>query len=646
MMVWHIICLNPSLNETIDEFPFYFGRLPGPTSNCVVMEDPTISRSQFTLEERLDGIYYVNHSVENAGELDGRIVQGEEKLSSFQVYVLKLGDITITLGTNYAKTLQAALKHSAELYMVNAGGGKEIGPLTGAQLIEGYRKNYFSLTTRLRALHNPNYIVTMQEVIDFENTNGHVDIRGTSEAVTPARPETSAKLGRLSSYLKRNKALVFSFCGGCAAVFIVTLIVISIVTLLRSTPQKDYMPIVSGPTTTTNEETVTETVIVREAIAFIKCKERNGTGFLLNMNGKTYLLSNEHVMRSGDRIEARLVDGTFLQLGEFAVAEDRRDLARFEVLNCKKEPLRFREDMPLLGEQITVYGNSLGSGVATESKGFIQGVGPTKIETNAEIVSGSSGSPLLDASNIVIGVAAFMELTDTGRENWGNMNTRYDGKVRRYAVRLNNVKWKTVERREYEKQVRIFAEFKTFFNYLVPFLLLETGKVAKENLVYDDLCSKDFSMREIEFNDILEKVAKAYEERNKVYIRWDERVKDRKELVRELNIAIDKRQLKKGDAEKVLSEYDEKTIEAYKKMKEMFQKMIIIRKDALNYARTFLLGQTWDTPQILKGYDGDSRESIDSYLKVIATGIDLMNQKMKDLNKILNEIEGDDNGNR
>ena len=74
--------------------------------------------------------------------------------------------------------------------------------------------------------------------------------------------------------------------------------------------------------------------------------------------------------------------------------------------------------------------------------------------------------------------------------------------------------------------------------------------------------------------------------------------------------------------------------------------MILIRKEALNNARTFLLGQTWDAPQILKGYEDDSRESIDNYLKVIATGIDLMNQKMKDLNKLLNEVEGDGNGDK
>ena len=198
-MSWHIICLMPSLNETVDEFPFHFGRLPGPTPNCVVMDDPIVSRSQFTLEKRLGGIYYVNHSEENAGELDGKIIQKELKLSPFQTHILKLGDITIALGTDYAKTSQAAVAYSVELYMVTANDGNEIGPLTGDQLIEGCEKGYFSRTTQLRTLQNPGKVLRMDGVVDFEEDEG---LGGTSTPLPSATPahivtaeETKAELG-------------------------------------------------------------------------------------------------------------------------------------------------------------------------------------------------------------------------------------------------------------------------------------------------------------------------------------------------------------------------------------------------------------------------------------------------------------------
>ena len=52
-MSWHIVCLMPNINETVNEFPFYVGRLPVPTANCVAIDDPTVSRQQFSLEKRL-----------------------------------------------------------------------------------------------------------------------------------------------------------------------------------------------------------------------------------------------------------------------------------------------------------------------------------------------------------------------------------------------------------------------------------------------------------------------------------------------------------------------------------------------------------------------------------------------------------------
>lgn len=425
----------------------------------------------------------------------------------------------------------------------------------------------------------------------------------------------------------------------------------------------------------TNTMSMTGIEVVREAIAIIESNETKGTGFLLDIGGTTYLMSNEHVVRSGQNIEARLLDGTLLKLGAFSVANDSRDLARFEVLGCKKTPLRLRRDTPTLGEQVTVYGNSLGSGVATESKGFVLGIGPTKVETNAEIVSGVSGSPLLDLSNRVIGVAYFMELTDTGKKNWGNADTRYDGKVRRYAVRLNDTSWKNINRYEYEAQVRAFTEFGAFWYYLSPFLLLETERVADRDLVYNDLCAKEFNQDQYGFNDILKEVANAYEKRRKSFARWDERSKSgtRAELVHRLNLETSRRQqlqdalaeydeanrqrstwakerykLKKAidnqlrienDAKNVLVAYDRKTKNIYETMKGALREMILVRKKALNHAQLFLTENTWDAPQILKGYNDNPTRSVESYQMIIKRWNDLMDQKLKDLSKLIKEIE-------
>ncbi len=384
---------------------------------------------------------------------------------------------------------------------------------------------------------------------------------------------------------------------------------------------------------------------VKEKIALIECNKEGGrgTGFLLGMGGKTYLVSNEHVVRSGGAIQARLIDGTILQLGEFSVAGDGRDLARFEVQNCNIAPLNLRESIPDMNEQVTVYGNSLGSGVATETRGFVQGVGPTSIETNAEIVRGNSGSPLIDSRGEVVGVAALMRLTDSGKEDWGNTNTRYDGNVRRFAVRMNGTNWKTLQRADYEKQVRALEEFKTYWGYLVPFLLFDTRKVSEQDLVYNDLNSKEFRLPGTGFDAKLKAVAEAYERLGKAFKKWDEFCNGRESYVRRINEALRNAEITEESAKKLIGKYEENTREAYEKLKETLRKMILVRKEALKHAQTFLGGWSWDAPQVAHGYDDDSSGSVAEYLKYLRNAIDLMDQKMKDLDKGIKEIEhGDD----
>lgn len=194
-MPWYMVCLMPKLNVAIDEFPLYVGRLVGPTPNCVIIDDPTVSRLQFTLEKRLSGIYYVNHSSENAGELDGITVRKEQKLNPFSVHVLKLGDMTITFGSNYTKVSQAAVEYSEELYMVMSG-GKEIGPLTGALIVEGCEKGYFTRATQLRSLRNPEVLMRMDEVVDFDDDEyegAPIEQPVNSRSLTAE--ETKAELG-------------------------------------------------------------------------------------------------------------------------------------------------------------------------------------------------------------------------------------------------------------------------------------------------------------------------------------------------------------------------------------------------------------------------------------------------------------------
>ena len=185
--MWHVICLMPKFEAIVTEVPFYLGRTQAPTPNSVVVDDPSVSRSQFSLEKRITGIYYVNRSSDNAAEIDGEFVFKEKKLTSNAVHIVKIDDITIAIGTDYALTENAAIDNSVELYMVRGNGGKEIGPLTGEQVVEGCEKGYFTQNTMLHTLRNPEHVLLMNEVVDF----GDDEIQSAGDGGTTSGSQTN-----------------------------------------------------------------------------------------------------------------------------------------------------------------------------------------------------------------------------------------------------------------------------------------------------------------------------------------------------------------------------------------------------------------------------------------------------------------------
>lgn len=374
---------------------------------------------------------------------------------------------------------------------------------------------------------------------------------------------------------------------------------------------------------------------IKDKLAIIDCKESSGTGFILEMGGKTYLMTNEHVVRSADTPQVRLLDGTPLELGAFSVATDR-DLARFEIKKCPVAPLQISDKLPNTGDIVAAYGNSLGSGVATESKGFIQGVGHLRLETNCEIVPGNSGGPIVAADGKVIGVAALIDRH--GSDDWTVKNTRYESAPRRFAVRFAKVEWKAIARSRYEQQVAVLREHQVYWGHLRPYLCLDIVDVAPDDLVFNDLKAKDFQLSANGYVEMLNALSKAYKKRTKCLNQYLEQRDGRSVYIRWLA----GKEIDEEDAKCALQEYDQKTCSLFEKVKNAFRDMIHKRREALELAKGVLRDNAWDAPQILSGYskdDSDRRGSVEWYLEGVQYFMDLMNQKLKDLNKEIEEIE-------
>lgn len=178
---------------------------------------------------------------------------------------------------------------------------------------------------------------------------------------------------------------------------------------------------------------------VRESLVVISCPNGRASGFLLKDKEKTYLYTNEHVVRLATSFEARLLSGNVVKTGAFQIPEGEGDVVRF-VVETNMPALKMSAETPKIGAVVSVLGDSGGAGVVTEIGGRIVGVGPDRIETDARFVPGNSGSPILNAAGDVVGIATY---ATKRKHDWTTAGTRFED-VRRFGYRIDNLKWRDV----------------------------------------------------------------------------------------------------------------------------------------------------------------------------------------------------------
>lgn len=155
---------------------------------------------------------------------------------------------------------------------------------------------------------------------------------------------------------------------------------------------------------------------VKRAIAVIHTYDRKdqplgqGTGFFINKHG--HAISNFHVFRGAHRAEVKLPSGTY-PVHKVLDEDPDSDLILFSVKikSSWHGFLSFVDKSPAVGERIVVIGNPLGL-EATVSDGIVSAhrkLDPfgSVIQITSPISPGSSGSPVLNLSGEVIGVATF-----------------------------------------------------------------------------------------------------------------------------------------------------------------------------------------------------------------------------------------------
>lgn len=208
--------------------------------------------------------------------------------------------------------------------------------------------------------------------------------------------------------------------------------------------------IATTPTTFASETNVTPSLDAkvgkylqdhRSDIVIITGTNGGGSGFIFSKGGRQFLASNIHVIAAVRPPSFATLDGTPLRFkpnSRFVAVGHDIFMMELEASSNGIPVVESFEKTVTVNDPIVVFGNSGGGDVATAITGKVVGIGPDRVEIDAEIEHGNSGSPIVHlSSGKVIGVATYVmtEKTISGKT-----------KDRRFGYRLDTVrKWEAVD---------------------------------------------------------------------------------------------------------------------------------------------------------------------------------------------------------
>ncbi|WP_309396612.1 S1 family peptidase [Cerasicoccus maritimus] len=211
-----------------------------------------------------------------------------------------------------------------------------------------------------------------------------------------------------------------------------------------------------------------------DAIAIIEGDDGVGSGFLLEMKERKFLVTNSHVITGAIRLSAKTTRGTEITLPRYFFVAKDRDLAIFPINfdGDFLEPLTEYSEVDI-GEAVTVFGNERGASVVTQLTGKVNGVGPARVEIDAPFVEGNSGSPVVHHdSGCVIGLATYYieyekPEADTDPKEYVSGKKKQKER-RRFAERIDNVtEWDKVSLHMLQQEAEKLNSYEDFLEGVI-----------------------------------------------------------------------------------------------------------------------------------------------------------------------------------
>ncbi|AHF89086.1 trypsin [Opitutaceae bacterium TAV5] len=240
-------------------------------------------------------------------------------------------------------------------------------------------------------------------------------------------------------------------------------------------------------------------------IVLIQSNDGAATGFMTKLRGVDFIVTNLHVLSGSEGLTFRNLRGETIAVGPaFGAVGSDIALLRIEKaegsLSASPDVMKTAK----IGDKVVVVGNRLGSGVATQVSGLIQGVGPTLVEVNATFQPGNSGSPIFNlTTGEVIGVASYAETRKINIEATYGTAARKSAssdteiEKRWFGYRIDSVKkWESLDLDEFNRQAARIAEFREFSESLLELVQFRFGSARLHPRLsalfynYEDQCRR------------------------------------------------------------------------------------------------------------------------------------------------------------
>jgi S1-C subfamily serine protease len=172
--------------------------------------------------------------------------------------------------------------------------------------------------------------------------------------------------------------------------------------------------------------------VAYEKILDLSDSKGSGSGFVIDRNGKKYIITNAHVIEDASEINGSIfaysINRTKYEV-KVVGGDSFYDIAVLEFIKtpgAEIKPIVFATKEPRIGEQVYAVGNPLGEYPYTVSDGIISAKNRVRggltgkfgfLQTTATVIWGNSGGPLVNVKGQVVGINSQIAFAKMGGQS-------------------------------------------------------------------------------------------------------------------------------------------------------------------------------------------------------------------------------------